>query len=76
MNTTLNIDIVYEIINDESLKKLRDDKRKLRCKTTNKNRYDNDAEYKEHKKLQSKQNYILLKCAKQHFQLYNKTLTL
>ena len=62
-------DKIIEIINDDTLKKLRDEKRKLRCKNTNKKRYDNDNEYKEHKKQQSKQNYILLKCAKQHFQL-------
>jgi len=89
MNTTLNIDIVNEIsnvpelsqeltemINDNSLKKIRDDKRKLRCKNTNKNRYDNDTEYKEHKKQQSKENYQLLKRAKEHFKLSNNTLTI
>jgi hypothetical protein len=89
MDTTLNIEIVndtsnvpelseelIEMINDDSLKKIRDDKRKLRCKNTNKNRYDNDTEYKEHKKQQSKQNYILLKNAKKHFLLYNNILTL
>jgi len=89
MNTTLNIDIVNEIstvpelsneiiemINDDSLKKLRDDKRRLRCKNTNKNRYNNDTEYKEHKKIQSKENYQLLKRAKEHFLISAKTLTL
>ena len=89
MNTTLNIDIVNdtsnvpelsqeltEMINDNSLKKIRDDKRKLRCKNTNKNRYDNDTEYKEHKKQQSKENYQLLKRAKEHFKLSNNTLTI
>jgi len=89
MNTTLNIDIVNEIsnvpelsqeltemINDDSLKKLRDDKRRLRCKNTNKERYENDIKYKEHKKIQSKENYQLLKRAKEHFILSTKTLTL
>jgi len=89
MNTTLNIDIVNEIsnvpelsqeltemINDDSLKKLRDDKRRLRCKNTNKERYENDIKYKEHKKIQSKENYQLLKRAKEYFILSTKTLTL
>jgi len=89
MNTTLNIDIVNEIsnvpelsqeltemINDDSLKKLRDDKRRLRCKNTNKERYENDIKYKEHKKIQSKENYQLLKRAKELFILSTKTLTL
>jgi len=89
MNTTLNIDIVdntftvpelsneiIEMINDNTLKKLRDDKRRLRCKNTNKERYENDIKYKEHKKIQSKENYQLLKMAKQHFLLSAKTLTL
>jgi len=89
MNTTLNIEItneisnvpelsneIIEMINDDSLKKIRDDKRKLRCKTTNKKRYDNDAEYNKHKKQQSKENYQLLKRAKEHFLLSTKTLTL
>ena len=89
MNTTLNIDIVdntftvpelsneiIEMINDDSLKKLRDDKRRLRCKNTNKERYENDSKYKEHKKIQSKENYQLLKRAKEHFILSTKTLTL
>jgi len=89
MNTTLNIDIVNdtsnvpelsqeltEMINDNSLKKIRDDRRRLRCKNTNKERYENDIKYKEHKKIQSKENYQLLKMAKQHFILSTKTLTL
>ena len=89
MNTTLNIDIVNqtstvpelsqeltEMINDDSLKKLRDDKRRLRCKTTNKTRYNSNTEYKEHKKQQSKNNYQLLKLAKEHFKLSNNTLTI
>jgi len=89
MNTTLNIEItneistvpelsneIIEMINDDSLKKLRDDKRRLRCKNTNKERYENDSKYKEHKKIQSKENYQLLKRAKEHFILSTKTLTL
>jgi len=89
MDATLNIDIVNEIsnvpelsqeltemINDDSLKKLRDDKRRLRCKNTNKERYENDIKYKEHKKIQSKENYQLLKRAKELFILSTKTLTL
>jgi len=89
MNSILNIDILNETSNipelsdktteknnDNTLKKLQDEKRKLRCKATNKKRHDTDADYKEHKKKQSKDNYILLKQAKEHFIFSKKPLVL